>query len=737
MSGLHIPVIDPEDDVLSAAFKYAQAGWYVLPVKMSTKHPGSVVGNHWQDQSSRDPKMLAAWYAGTNGLGIALHQGRSGAIAVDVDNPDTMPDVLVAACIRTVHQSTRDNMPHRGHYLFAMPPGRNIGNSNGALGKDWGEIRGKNGVVIVQPSSHEKAADGGRYQWVTTGELIELPADVAELLPDAFDATDAATDAQVTTFLTEHTAASAPNLVNVWCHLFTRDVDAGGSRHQSMVTKLVGAMKEARAGYFPAQLAADTLEGLFLTAVGKAPQGKQGASRTGAPARNEWAGLLSWAVAQALAADLDEVRARVEQKVPIKQGESALIDEPAFEPVAFWDERKCLTHLRDFARARMTSPWAVLGVALARALTTVPAYVVLPPIIGTDASLNLFVALVGPSGMGKGAAEGAARDAVEMGEVFTATVGSGEGVTHRFAHWTPKTGVVRDRSSVLFTVAEVDTLTALGSRAGSTILSVLRSAFSGERLGFSNASKERTILLDAHTYRLCLVLGVQPERAGTLMADADGGTPQRFIWLPTADPGVPDVTPEAPDPQKLPDQLWKRGNFPRMRLVVPRVAVDTIRDAQRARLRGEGDALDGHALLCRLKAAVALAIIDGRRVVSDDDWRLSGVVMAVSDATRSGVVGRLAQQAKVRTEAQGWADGVRADAASQSADEQAARRISNRLLATMVTKGEMPRGDARKALTSRDRKHFDGALERLVAAGQAEVFDTEHGQRIKVTGIPS
>ena len=42
----------------------------------------------------------------------------------------------------------------------------------------------KNGVVIVEPSSHEKSADGGRYQWVTTGPLLEMPADVAELLPD-------------------------------------------------------------------------------------------------------------------------------------------------------------------------------------------------------------------------------------------------------------------------------------------------------------------------------------------------------------------------------------------------------------------------------------------------------------------------------------------------------------------------------------------------------------------------
>ena len=415
---------------------------------------------------------------------------------------------------------------------------------------------------------------------------------------------------------------------------------------------------------------------------------------------------------------------------------SETLDTTELDASDFWDERKCLAHIRDFARARMTSPWAVLGVALARTITTVPPYVVLPPTIGTDASLNLFVALVGPSGMGKGAAEGAARDAVDLGDVFTATVGSGEGVAHLYSHW-ERGGVVRDRSSVLFTVPEVDMLTALASRQGATLLSTLRSAFSGEKLGFSYASREKTLPLDAHTYRLCLILGVQPERAAALMADADGGTPQRFLWLPTTDRDAPDDTPPAPDPQTLTDQGWSRGNFPKLRLEIPAVAVDTIRDTHRARLRGQGAALDGHALLCRLKVTMALTLLDGRRLMTDDDWRLSGTVMVVSEATRSGVVARLAEQAKGRNVAQGRADGIRADAANQSADELAARRVSNRLLAKVTAAGEITRAHARIAIAHRDRIHFDAALDRLVAAGQVEAFDTEHGQRIVATGIPS
>ena len=75
---------------------------------------------------------------------------------------------------------------------------------------------------------------------------------------------------------------------------FTRKVDAGASRHDSMTGHLAGAMKEARAGLVDAATAADTLESAFLAAVARPPTGQgQGQARTGAAARSEWAGLLA------------------------------------------------------------------------------------------------------------------------------------------------------------------------------------------------------------------------------------------------------------------------------------------------------------------------------------------------------------------------------------------------------------------------------------------------------------
>ena len=126
-------------------------------IKLGTESNGQARQNH----GSRDPKVIAAWFAGTD-HDIALHCGRSGAIVFDVDHPELVPDVLRRHLLSAPFQSTRPDEPRRGHYVFLQPPGRTIGNSNGRLGKAWGEVRGCNGVIIAQPSHHK---DGGRYRW--------------------------------------------------------------------------------------------------------------------------------------------------------------------------------------------------------------------------------------------------------------------------------------------------------------------------------------------------------------------------------------------------------------------------------------------------------------------------------------------------------------------------------------------------------------------------------------------
>jgi hypothetical protein len=302
MSRLHIPDVSPQDDTLGAALAYAAAGWFVLPIDPRSKHAGSVLGKGWPAKSSRDPQVITAWFAGTS-YSLALHVGRSGGVALDVDDPKALPEIMVRMVtdLTVPHQSTRLDEPGRGHYVYLQPPGRNLGNGKGKLTGGWGEVRGANGIIVVSPSPHSKADQGGRYAWPRTGPVPELPAELAEALPDGAHADDAACTAQVRAFLADHTGTERTELLEAVLARFAEKVAAGESRHESAVSVTVWAMREAAAGYYSAQVAADRIRSAFTEAIG--------ADRN---ARVEFSGILAWAVAQAKAVDVDELRARTE-----------------------------------------------------------------------------------------------------------------------------------------------------------------------------------------------------------------------------------------------------------------------------------------------------------------------------------------------------------------------------------------------------------------------------------------
>lgn len=392
---------------------------------------------------------------------------------------------------------------------------------------------------------------------------------------------------------------------------------------------------------------------------------------------------------------------------------------------SFWQSRPVLQRIHDIAQARRAAPWAVLGCAMARVIATIPPFVVLPPLVGGHGSLNIFVGLIGESGSGKGAATAVAADAVFLEGVFQANLGSGEGLSHLFAKRT-REGVERLRESVLVTVQEIDTMTALGSRNGSTTLPELRKAWSGETLGFSYSDPAKRLDVQAHTYRLTMIAGIQPGRAGALLDDSDGGTPQRFVWMSATDKHAPDIAPPEPEPW-----TWKwQDSAPFRAEFSGKVIVDVCRearahiDAQRlARLRGDGAALAGHDDLARLKLAAALGILDGRCEVSEDDWHLAAVVARHSARTRAEVEEHLRTQAYERGLQRAESEGRREDH-RDSAKEANARERVQRLLMRHLPAPETGMGiaynDLKKCFASRDRSLMDELLEAMVTSGQAE-----------------
>lgn len=404
-------------------------------------------------------------------------------------------------------------------------------------------------------------------------------------------------------------------------------------------------------------------------------------------------------------------------------------DLDAQETDDFWNSRDMLRHILDFARARRVSPWAVLGCVLTRVVCATPYHVVLPPTIGGEASLNIFVGLVGKSGSGKGAAEAVATEAVPVGDLITHKTGSGEGIAHGYKRRT-KDGVEwlddNPDHAVLFSVPEIDTLSALGNRQGATLMPELRSAWSGETLGFGYADPSKRLPIEAHQYRLCLVAGIQPGRAQSLLDDADGGTPQRFLWMPAVDPDAPDTPPSAPPPWR-----WTPPNTSakavlkqpsgRIHMSLCQTAHTEIDQNRLARLRGDGEALDGHGLLARLKVAAALALLDSRLDVTEEDWTLAGVIHRKSDATRAGIQRHLAQAGEQRNAARAMAEAQRSQIVAETVEEATIRKVAQAAKRKLKAGEWVPRGEIRKAITSSQRGFFDAAMDRLEAAGDIEI----------------
>lgn len=321
---IKIPNVN-DASVLEAAQLYAEAGLYVGPLAAGTKHPGSVLGKGWQHQTSRDPDQIAEWFADTD-YGVFIHCGRSGLIVIDVDYPDRLPAVLADNLDGTPHQSTRPDQPGRGHYLFAQPAGRRYGNGAGRLGSAWGDIRGANGVIVAAPSQH---GGGGEYRWLTTGVVPELPAAIGEQLTEparsrtsgSAEAADAVSDAAVQAFLDEHTEASRPGALAGRVKGLQEYLAAGNGRHTGTLPFLIGAIEEAAAGLYPAQAVVDAMGPLFFASV------VDDGSRSAPTAWLEFHGLLAFAIGQAEIADLDAVRARVEDAMGVD-------GEAAFEAIA-------------------------------------------------------------------------------------------------------------------------------------------------------------------------------------------------------------------------------------------------------------------------------------------------------------------------------------------------------------------------------------------------------------------
>jgi hypothetical protein len=357
----------------------------------------------------------------------------------------------------------------------------------------------------------------------------------------------------------------------------------------------------------------------------------------------------------------------------------------------FWDRHETLKHLRDIADARMVVPWALLGVTMARVLSAVPYNIVLPPIIQDKASLNAFFALTGPSGSGKSGSIGCSYSYVQVdNESRRENLGTGEGLAMVFLDLIsqgpgqPKILVRNQTMGVVYMVDEITTLGELGSRDGATIQSVLRSAWSGGQIGQKNADSTRDRKVEAHDYRLVMICGVQPRRSSVIFREEGSGSPQRFFWLPTVDEYL-----EYDEANLMADTVV--NNLHIALPLFPQTAERQFRVCDTARLaikraniqrqRNQADALDGHLLLCQLKAAAALALMCVKSMdISEFWWETAGILMEVSNLTRTWAAGGAYDELRAMARQEGSSYGIRADAADQAKVNEICERVGGNIL---------------------------------------------------------
>ena len=410
-------------------------------------------------------------------------------------------------------------------------------------------------------------------------------------------------------------------------------------------------------------------------------------------------------------------------------------DSPTNLPDKFWSSRGYLTHIRRAAHSRTLSADSVLGCVLARVAILTPPTVQLPAIVAATATLDLLIALVADSGVGKSASTHVAADLLPIIDetvVLDFPVGSGEGIVDAYLGQIEelndhgkKVRVRRQtKRAVLAVIDEGQVLAEFANRKGSTLMPTLRSAWSGSTLGQGNASAETNRKVQGGRYRFAAIIAVQPAHAASLLADAAGGTPQRILWLTAQDPTIPDEAPQWPGPIAFLPPTHSTLAAP---MKVDDDINHEIRARKLARSRGkhkDADPLDSHADLLRLKIAALLAILDERLNVNADDWELARMVMSTSQRVRTVVVMHAQLDARHREEAATGKAIRREVALSGSAEsralDKAARAVGKRAHRTpgeQLTRREFSHG-----IASRDRQltTVDDAIAEAIRQGWIE-----------------
>lgn len=359
----------------------------------------------------------------------------------------------------------------------------------------------------------------------------------------------------------------------------------------------------------------------------------------------------------------------------------------------FWNRSPQLQAVAWAAAEEKLSPWGLLMAVQLHQLSHIPPTVVLVKRNGkpgntlfSGTSLNMFGGLTGDSGDGKSATFKLASELVPpvhtpvadgTGQGLVKSIAETEKVTSEDGQKLPEPYYITrfNRHSLVIHAPEIKTLNAEFAREASKTDSMMRSMWSGETVGMTTGDKDRRVTLPSNMYRIVGMWGVQAINAGAILAGAEDGTPQRWLWHPAgenrtgihctrvnpgnvtfprpvfqvgANPfGVSggELPTEYKDGDPLPAPIWVCWS-PQMHADIAALQADRERvkdhdpyaDLTPAQ-KEEKDAvlMQSHLTLTRIKLAGVMAFLHGRANPTDEDWFLAGVQLEVSVRELAGV----------------------------------------------------------------------------------------------------
>jgi hypothetical protein len=781
-----------------AAQLYREAGWHgVLPIGRTPGQkyppPNGFTGHGAPYPSTAD---VGAWLHGPEAEFNVGLRAPEGVIGLDVDHykNKTGGDTVAGLEARfgplpATWVSSARPAPS-GIRWYRVPThldGREV-NWPGEAGKFIEIIQTGHRYGVVWPSANPEAA-GATYEWrhdryeveevgiPHPEHLAHLPEPWVRGLMLSYDRTEKAAlggAAQQAWLAAMRDGAPCPVVVTVRDRALRGLAEVDGARHETARDAIAAIVRLGGEGHRGAREAAGAVGAAFAAAVGEER------AITGGELQRLAAGAVKLA-----AADNPAPRQSCEHDTLTPYTGPPGFDVAGFTPPGgtttidvapgtltlpdeFWSARPSLARIRQAAHSRVRSGDVVLYGTLCRLAAMAPHTLRADTGIGTAASLNLFAAIVGPSGGGKSSGLSVGRELIkEARPIEEFPLGSGEGVPEAYMgeaeeptgdmdkNGAAKTRKVRKmvRHNVLFHSDEGNTLNKMIERSGSTVGETLRSAWSGETIGQKNGRVETTRVVPARSYAAGLMIGYQPTTVLPLLADVEAGTPQRFLFCWAVDTTIPPRSarvpwpgempspfpPDVPTDAPLPGAVISAPGLPDLSPITFACEIlEELYDIEYAKNTGGlpadhplRDPFRSQHPVLKVKLASLLALLEGRRRVVAEDWRLAQIVIDTSDRVREHLQALARDAAGKARAAFEAAEGAlewhreQSRAAVRAGLEQTAeRRVAARVASLAHEHGEAETlAWFRRRVAARDRLLIEAAVELAVEAAWVVLAD--------------